>query len=587
MSLTKRMLFPLFCLLAMLMVACGGNSAGTTSTPAQQNHPKAPDNKQVLITSVGVAGVSDFDTLDPAKAPDFNAQTAISVMFTGLVSLDDNLKIKPQLAQSWDKSADGYTYTFHLRPNLKFNDGTPLTSHDVAYSIDRAFQPALKSTTAPNYLRYIKDSDKLNSGAIKTIIGDSLLTPDDNTIIIKLSKPVAYFLDALAFQSSFVVEKSLLQKYGEFGTSWLDHLNEGGGDGPFKVKSYMHNKEIVFVPNPYYYGAKPQLKELIMPLYQHVDTTKKDYEIGRLDDATVPQVDFARDKQRKDFFQTLFLAISYYTMNFNQKPFDNIHIRQAFALAINKDLLAKNVWKGSFVATNHIVPEGMYGYNPNLTGPDGTKSTAGNPQKAKALLQQGMQEEGYSSVSQIPPITLTFASGGNQAVRDEVAAMQQMWQQALGITVKTNDIDLNTIFTDQGLGANNPLSFYTGPSWVADYPDPQDWITLQFGKGTAQNAMNFGENKGPDAAAEQALQAQMLEADTTQDPTARLQAYNKIEQQLVNDVAWLPVEQQTFFGLRKPCVQGFGLSDQGLTNPDDWGKTYISTDQPCVNATVS
>ena len=99
------------------------------------------------------------------------------------------------------------------------------------------------------------------------------------------------------------------------------------------------------------------------------------------------------------------LWINYYTMNYLQKPFDNTKIRQAFALAINKDLIVKNIWKGSLIATNHIVPQGQYGYNPNLRGPDNTPGTAGDPNKAKLLLQQGLSEEGYSSVSQLPSIT--------------------------------------------------------------------------------------------------------------------------------------------------------------------------------------
>ncbi|QBD82136.1 peptide ABC transporter substrate-binding protein [Ktedonosporobacter rubrisoli] len=583
---TSKALLPVFFLLTLLIAACGGGNSSTSTAPSTA-HTKAPENKQVLITTIPTASIANFDSLDPAKATDFYSASAINMIYSGLVVLDDNLKVQPELAKSWDKSADGLSYTFHLKPNLKFSDGTPLTSHDVAYSIDRAFQPQLKSPTAAYYLKYIKDQEKVNNGQMKTLIGDSLITPDDNTITIKLSKPIAYFLDSLAFQCSFVVEKSLVQKYGEFTSKFTDHLSEGGGSGPFKVKSYMLNKDIDMIPNPNYFGAQPQLKEVIAPFYKDADTTRKDYLVNRLDDATIPLSNFASDKHRSDFHQQPFLTISYYAMNYNQKPFDNTKIRQAFALAINKDLITSKIWKGSYIPTNHIVPQGQYGYDPALTGPAGVKGTAGDPQKAKELFQQGLQEDGYSSASQLPPITLTYASGGVQAARDEVASMQQMWQQVLGVNVKTSDIDLNAIFNDESLGANNPLQFYAGPSWVADYPDPQDWTTLQFDKGAAQNNMNFGQNKGPDAMAQQAIQAQMEQADVIQDPNARLAAVNKIEQALVNYVAWLPIEQQTTVLLRKPCVQGAAQNAQGLIDPEDWGKVYISTDTPCTSATVS
>src|SRR5215469_6632621 len=121
---------------------------------------------------------------DPALTPDLISSLAIENVFTGLVQLGDDLKVHPQLESSYDISSDNLTYTFHLRPNLLFSDGTPLTSTDVAYSINRALLPATKSTTAPIYLALIKDSDKLNAGKIPTLIGDSLLTPDPNTIQI-------------------------------------------------------------------------------------------------------------------------------------------------------------------------------------------------------------------------------------------------------------------------------------------------------------------------------------------------------------------------------------------------------------------
>jgi peptide/nickel transport system substrate-binding protein/oligopeptide transport system substrate-binding protein len=276
------------------------------------------------------------------------------------------------------------------------------------------------------------------------------------------------------------------------------------------------------------------------------------------------------------------LAINYYTMNYQQKPFDNIACRQAFALAINKDLIVQNIWKGSFIATNHIVPQGQPGYYPGLKGPDGKATTSGDPAAAQADLKTCEQAQGYSSVSQFPAITLTYSSAGIQAARDEVAAMQQMWQNVLGISVKTDDIEINTLFTDEGQGCANKLQFYDGPAWLADYPDPQDWTSLQFGKGVAQNGMCYGQNKGPGAAEQQQVQQELAAADVNSNPTARLAAYNMAEQQLINDVAWMPMEQQLAFGLRKPCMQGVVPNALGQTPPQDWANIYISTDTPCA-----
>src|ERR1700687_4767318 len=191
-NLTSTVLTTFLCLTAMLIAACGGG--GTTPSTV---HTKASPDKQVFIFPE--AGVPDIQTFDPGLSTDIYSINAINLVFTGLVQPDDAGNIVGYLAQSWDESADHLTYTFHLRPNLKFSDGTALTSADVAYSIDRALQPATKSGTGPYYLRYIKDSDKLNAGSIMTIIGDSVKTPDANTVIITANKPVPFFLKALSY----------------------------------------------------------------------------------------------------------------------------------------------------------------------------------------------------------------------------------------------------------------------------------------------------------------------------------------------------------------------------------------------------
>ena len=567
-KLMTRLLPTFLALMAMLLVACGSS---TTTTPTGPT--KATPDKQVMVFPFA-AGISDIKTFDPGLSTDLPSIAAIDMVFTGLVQLNDKLAIVPQLASSYKEEADGLTWTFTLRPNLKFSDGTPLTSKDVAYSIDRALQPAEKSTTGPIYLALVKDSDKLNAGKIKTIIGDSLLTPDANTIQIITNKKASYFLDALSYSCSYVVEKSLVDKYG---TNFTDHLNEGGGDGPWKVQSYTHGTNIVFVPNSNYYGAKPQLTKLTYPFYKQADTTYKAYQAGQVDVAGVPSADLAQAKTlaNNQYQQIPQLWINYYTMNYLVKPFDNIHIRQAFALAIDKTLIAHSVWKDTVIATNHIVPQGMPGYNTNLTGPQGVTDLKGDQTKAKALLQQGLTEERWSGVSQVPPVTLTYPSG-SQDLDNEVAALVQMWQTTLGISVKANPEDFNKLLPDITAATNNRkgLQFWN-IGWIADYPDPQDWTTLQFDKGVPNNNMNYGQNTTSDATQQQQVQVALEAADVNPDQNARLQAYNQAEQQLVNDVAWLPMNQVTVSQVVKPYVQGLITNSQGLIPPDDWGSIYV------------
>ena len=568
-KLLTKLLPTCLVLMAMLLVACGGGSTTTTTSS------KAPASQQVLNMCF-YNGVSDIKTFDPALSTDVNSIEAIDLVFTGLVQFDDNLKIQPQLASSYDLASDGLKWTFHLRPNLKFSDGTPLTSADVVYSINRALLPATKSVVGPVYLALIKDSDKLNAGKIPTIIGDSLLTPDPNTVVIIANKKASYFLDALAYSTSFVVEKSLIDKYGD---TWTDHLNTGGGDGPFEVQAWNHGTNVVLVPNPTYYGPHPQLTKLIYPFYKVTDTNFKAYQAGQTDYATLiptADLDTARALPNNQYQLVPQLSINYLTMNYLVKPFDNIHIRQAFALAINKDLIIQSVYKNTYVPTNHIVPKGMPGYNPNLMAPDGVAGTSGDPTKAKALLQQGLTEEGWTSVSQLPAVKLTYASG-DPNLANAMAAMQQMWQTTLGVSVKTNPEDFNKLLTDSEAALNNPngLQFWA-IGWIADYPDPQDWTSLQFGKGQQYNQINYGQNNSANAAQQQQVQQALDAADVNPDQNARLQAYMQAEQQLVNDVAWLSWAQVAFSQVLKPYVKGIVFNALLLYPPNDWGNIYIA-----------
>jgi len=564
-----------FMLMAMLMVACGGSTTpGPTVT-------KATADKQILISPL--SGIADIKTFDPGLSTDAPSITAIDMVYTGLVQLDSHLQIKDQLAASHSLGADGLTWTFKLKPNLKFSDGTPLTSADVAYSIDRALDPALKSITSPAYLNLVKDSDQRLAGKIKTIIGDSVLTPDPQTVTIITNAKAAYFLDALSYSCSYVVEKSLITKYGN--DKFTDHLTEGGGAGPWKVSQYIHGKEIDFVPNPNYYGPQPQLKKVVMPFYKQADTTYKAYQVGQVDGSGVPSADLASAKALPNgqFHLIPNLWISYYAMNFLTPPFNNLKIRQAFALAIDKDAIAHNVYKDTVTPTNHIVPQGMPGYDAALTGPLGVKSTKGDPTQAKQLFTQGMQEAGYT-LATLPPITFTVSTGGSADAQHEFEAVQQMWQTTLGVSVKIETVDFNVLLNDIPAATNNPKGLQMWSiGWIADYPDPQDWLSLQFAKGAANNNMNFGQNSSADASQQAAIQDLMKQADVNPDSTSRMQQYNQAEQQLVNDVAWLPVYQVNATIVRKPCVAGVVDNAQQLTPPDDWGNIFISTQTPCAD----
>lgn len=574
-KLRTKLFLTFVSLFTILLTACGkptgiNGFSSNVPPPSVNGTPKALYDQQVFRDPY--IGLDDIATLDPALVQDVPSTQAIDMIFNGLVRFDDNLQVQPELAQSWDQSSDGLQWTFHLRPNLTFSDGTPLTSKDVAYSIDRALQPALKSPISLYYLKLIKDADKLNAGQIKTIIGDSILTPDDNTVILITNKKAAYFLYTLTYPTAYVVEKKLIDKYG---TKFTDHLSEGGGSGPFILSQHIPKQQISFVPNPYYYGLKPILQKVIFPFIPTSTTAYQEYQNGQLDFTGVPRARIQEARQlTREFAQTPILSIFYFAMNFLVKPFDNLHIRQAFALSINREAINNSIYFGAEIPTYHIIPQGMAGYDLNLTGPANIKNSRGDIAVARGLFQYGLQEEGWSNVSQMPPITLTYEK--NPTVDKVMTMVTQMWQSVLGVNVTLNPVDFNTLVTEQDQTVNNPKGlqlWYAG--WQADYPDPQDWTTLQFDKGAPYNSMNYGQNKTADALQEQIVQQQLEQADAETNPTARLQLYQSAEQQLINQVAWMPMFQETNLTLQKPYVQGLVLNALDIIPPDDWANIYI------------
>jgi ABC-type transport system substrate-binding protein len=542
-------------LLVLAMVACGN-----PSSTSQGNAPAAPPDKQILRYPIGAP---DFSALDPAVSDATTDYTPVSLIFAGLVRLDSNNNVQLDLASSYKVSSDGITYTFTLHPNLTFSDGTSLTATDVAYSINRTLTPATASPTA-SFLSAIKDFLPMLTGKITTLIGDSLIVNDPQTLNIVLSAPAPYFMQELAGLNTHVVNKALIDKYG---ATWTDHLGEGAGAGIFKVDSYSHSQGMVLVPNPNYYGTKARLQKLEFLPSSDPDTVYKEYLAGQLDYASIPLSDLASDKSRKDYQHAGVLNIDFLEINFLAKPFDNAHIRQAFALAINKDIIASNVLHGAYEPTNHLLPEGMPGYNNKLTGPDGVSSTAGDKTKAQQLLQQGMQEAGYSSVSALPAITFTFPNLG-QDFQNAAEAIVQQWQTVLGVTAQLQVEDIPT-FLSRDLPATQghagPLQiWFLGYSYLAD---PFFWLNTFFGTGASLNDANYGQT--PD---QQAVQQQLATAATNSNAQQRTQQYNDAEQTIVNDVPWIPLVQGSLNVLINPKVQNFAANGPTKT----WSDVYIS-----------
>ncbi|GHO46457.1 ABC transporter substrate-binding protein [Ktedonospora formicarum] len=550
------------------------------------NAPLGVDQQTGIIPAVGENSQTDFSSLDPAQAGDRASLLVTNMTSTGLVSLDNKLQVRPQLATSYTATDGGLTWTFTLKPGLMFNDGSHLTAQDVIYSLNRALQPLTASPTASTFLGAIKDADKLRSGQVQTLIGDSLLAPDERTVIIKLAQPDLSFLSALSNSCAFVVKKQLVERYG---SDWTSHMSEGGSSGPWFIEHSIKQatRYIVLKPNSHYYGAKPRLNKAIVTFYINAQTVYRAYEANQVDIAPVPASLMARARGLggSQLRQTPGLLTYYYALNYLVKPLDNIKVRQALALAINKDVLARTIYDGTMRPTNNIIPSGIPGYAPTLTGPDGVTTTMGNEQRSRQLLDEGLQEEGLTR-DVFRNINFEVYSGipSDANIKDEYNAIRTMWKDVLNIDVRINDVNGAKYYGDIQNTLNNPQGLGIWRlSWNVDYPDPHATLAPQFGRGTPNNAQNYGQNSASDSSQQQETQAMMAQADSIADQQQRYSRYAEIEQRLINDVAWIPLFQNVKSFVVKPCLQGWNISALDQLPPDDWSGVYLSKNGACAH----
>jgi len=531
--------FSLLGALLIILAACGGSS---TTTPTTSGTPSLASNQVLTFPNVGT---TDVGILDPALGPDANSGIAVGMIYTGLVKFDKNLNVVPDQA-AWTISPDNKVYTFTLKQGLAFSDGTPITAQAYVYTLTRALLPEVKSPIATFFLGLIVGSDQVNSGKTRILAGVKAV--NDTTLQITLTQPAAYFLQIMADSIAYPLNQKVIDQYGQ--TDWVNHAAGSGiGTGPFMVKEWDHNVKMVLVPNPKWYGAKTKLTEVDMLFVNNLSTAFKAYQAGQYAftwNIAAPELPTA--KGMPGFITQSLLQTDLLFFSNRAPPFDKAAVRQAFAYATDKETLASAIFKGAAVPAPTIIPPGMPGYQPNYQGLSFDKS------KALAALQSV-----YPDVSKVPPITFTYPN--SQVSLPEAAALQQMWQSALGIQVKLLSVELNAYNTET---ANHQVQFgFT--QWSADFPDPYDWLTLNL---TSTAANNNGDWKNPqfDQTVAQAEQ-------TTGD--ARIKLYNQAEQTAVSDVGWLPLDHQTMSAVIPSWVHGVTLNSLGLYF-GDWSNVYLA-----------
>jgi oligopeptide transport system substrate-binding protein len=532
----------LLCLsiLALVVVACGGSS---TTSPTPGATPKLAANQVLLLPNVGT---SDVATMDPAQGPDANSALAVSMVYTGLVKFDKNLNVVPDQA-TWVISPDKKTYTFTLKPGIKFSDGTPVTAQTYVYTLTRALLPAANSPIATFFLGAIVGANDVNSGKAKTLAGVKAL--NDTTLQITLTQPAEYFLDIMANSIAFPLNQKVIDKYGQ--KNWpFQVAGNAVGTGPFMVKAWDHNVKMVLVPNPYWYGAATRLKEVDMLFVNDPSTAFKAYQAGQYDLTwNITAQDLGTAKGLPGYTTDSLLQTDLLFFDNTKPPFNNVKVRQAFAYAIDKNLLANTIFKGAAIPAPTIIPPGMPGYQSGYAGIPYDKNMA------KSLLQSV-----YPDPSKMPQVIFSYPN--SQISPLEADVLQQMWQSALGVQVKLNAVELNAY--NQETAQQPPVVQFGFTQWTADYPDPYDWLALNL-LSTASNNSGDWHNAQFDATIAQAEQSS---------GAARIQLYNQAEKIAIENVGWLPLDHQALSAVIPSWVHGISLNSTGLYF-GDWSDVYL------------
>ena len=303
----------------------GGSSASGTGGRGSDS---APSNADLRLLG------SDPLTMDPALASDASSATYIVEIFGGLVTIDKDLKIAPDLAENWEISPDGTVYTFHLRSNAQFQDGRPVSADDVKYSIERTANPKTLSTVADAYLGDIVGARDMIRGRAQSISGIKVI--DSKTVQITIDAPKPYFLAKLTYTAAFVVDKSQIESNPR---NWTRKPN---GTGPYKLQEWRLNERIILQANDRYHLGAPSIKRVLYNLAGGVSALTQ-YQNGDIDVSGIGVNDIdrvsgnSRDPLAKEYMSGPGLTISYIGFDNKSKPFDDPKVRQAFAMAIDRE----------------------------------------------------------------------------------------------------------------------------------------------------------------------------------------------------------------------------------------------------------
>ena len=451
------------------IMGCGDNAREFASAPAE---------------GVILAGnAAEPESLDPHLVQSVYAARIASQLFEGLVVLDPkDLSPQPGVAESWESSDDGMRYTFHLRENAVWSNGDPITAQDFVYSWRRILTPTLASQYA--YMLYpLENAEAYNTGKITDFNQVGVKALDEHTLEVKLNAPTPYFMTLHAHQTWFPVHQATVEAHGamdERNTRWTRPENFVG-NGPYVLTDWSPNQVLSLRPNKRYWNASAIANDGVdfLPVTSE-QTEERMFSAGEMhmtERVPLQRVEWYRNNRPEVLRIDPANNIAYAFANCNREPFDDARVRRAFSMTLDRELISSRIRQGVDPPAYFFTPPGMNGYvSPARIEED--------REEARRL----MAEAGYPEGEGFPRVELLYST--SDAGKYLTEAMQQMWQEALGVRVEILNQEWK-VFLDTTAQGNYSLALM---AWAGDVLDPMNFLEL-FESDNGNNRSGYANSK--------------------------------------------------------------------------------------------
>ena len=533
--LRRSFVLPALTAAFLLFSGCGERKPATKGTDAKAGRSSGGMAAE-QVWKVGNA--SEPQDLDPQTVTGVPEHKIIMALFEGLASEDPkDLHPVPGLAEKWDISADGLVYTFHLRPNLKWSNGDPILASEIVESYQRMLSPKLASEYAYLIYNFVVGAKDFYEGKVTEFSKVGFKAPDERTVVVTLRNPTPFLIKIIANHISWTpVPVKVIKKFGALDQRRTDWTRAGNlvASGPFQLKEWLPHQRIVVARNPQYWDAKTvKLDEIHFFPTEDISTDERNFRTGQVH-MTYELPNAKIDTYRKQYPESLridpYLSVYFYRCNVARPPLNDKRVRQALALAIDRESLVKNVMRAGQQPAYAVTYPGTAGYTPRAR----IKGTLAD---AKRLLA----EAGFPDGKGMPTIELLYNTSENH--RAVAEAIQQMWRTSLGVNIQLLNQEWK-VYIDMQHTKNFTLQ---RGGWAADYIDPHVFLEI-FETGNGNNDTNWG-NPEYDRLLQQALAARNEEE--------RYEIYQKMDAILVDELPVIPIFYYTRPSALSPKVKGF------------------------------